>query len=1070
MTWESYFDGEIKKVISTNNLLVLNSIKNKALTLFGIDISKEKLRVKIEETLCFYEIKDGFFVCKKYLEGILNGDESTLKKRLEFEYFLDFDGSDVERILSKKDIDKNEKIYADLNEYEKLAIYICARSPRHFIKRYRECFNNRYSSFIMKKNIYENGTVSIEAVDISKRIESKLRFVVGNLTFLKWVTLPEIKLEELWTILENDINKDLVYKLLSLLEEDNDKEDPKTDKQEAKPEETSVNIFECIFPDHITYSEEDLVVEIIKLIFKNKSSLKLNNLDIVGKFNCGCEMLISILDENRDLFYFASRKNVHFKPYIAGTLVDKFYGKKSSRVIVEKKMNEIFGGKSFNRAELMIFFSEFRDVFRWVENKLEVLMSPEEYINYVRSKYSPESIKWIEEIIDEKIDLQDAAEKLKISLGEMTSILNKRRGIFVKNGELEKISEETLEIKLEKINHWYKHMDEEYKSGFNNDELAVIVSRIVGNTPMNLDEIYKKLWLFRDRISKEEIKKLLDENKAFKKVSFTNYVVTECPLYSEFKNNFTEELDNVLSHLKDSEREVLRYRIIKKITLEEMGSKLKLTRERARQIEKKTLSKIQNSKSKNLIPYLNVIESIFQKRKIIKITELQENLNAHKAFRGVDIRYLLSIFEIFTGTELYFYFDKYVGIISREEFLKCLYKFINKPMEYKELAYELGKAGIENDEFLKDYTREDEQSENYKDFILIKDGKINSGDRIRLIFYSEERDLKISEIVTLYENQYGNDMSDHNIQTKLGHYENLFTRVFTGTYSLAEWGAEKHVYVTDLIEEYLRKIKRPASYQEILDNVKGRTLATEVSIRAYICSCKKTFSYNYGEWALIEWKDDPELSKKYYISENRIKASFSGLTHIQHKGHFEKNGKRVSLHMAGGAYFKHSGSMNLGASVFDQDRTDIFIYVRDRNFEFTTYGSSGQSIYGVKDMLEYAGIKVGDYFYLEYWPDGNIKLYTWDEFESYSESGEFPKKQWEEKGEGKKPEEGQEISEPIGVYKSWFTFDEILSHGLETGLVDTEMLSKIDYSKEKIVKDVYEAMEALEERGVRVPM
>ncbi len=48
------------------------------------------------------------------------------------------------------------------------------------------------------------------------------------------------------------------------------------------------------------------------------------------------------------------------------------------------------------------------------------------------------------------------------------------------------------------------------------------------------------------------------------------------------------------------------------------------------------------------------------------------------------------------------------------------------------------------------------------------------------------------------------------------------------------------------------------------------------------------------------------------------------------------------------------------------------------------------------------------------------------------------------------------------------TFSRILETGLETGLVKGEILQNIDYSMEKKVKDIYEAVEILESRGIQI--
>jgi RNA polymerase primary sigma factor len=1088
MTWENYFDGEMKKVISTNNLLVLNSLKNKAQTLFGLEILVDELRVKLEETANFFEVKNGFFVCKNYLKKVMVGDEFTLKERLENEYFIDFNDEDLERIISEKRIDKKEKIYGDLNEYEKLAIYISARSQRHFIKRFAECFNNRYSDFIVGKKIYENGVVTLEAMNISKEIEKKLNLIVGELKFLKWVTLPEIKLEELWIELKHYISKELVLELTGIMEgskkvtEGEVKKDIKSG-EEVQNQVKNAEIIKDLKSDKplkaleelsikkLIYSEDDLVMSVIDWILKNRSPLRLSILGMAGIFNCSVDRLVSVLSKNRKLFYFATRKTIHFKPYIAGVLVYEFYGKKLSRRKLEKKMSQLFDSKSFNRAELNLLLSEYSDVFISKDDYIDVIMNSERYVEYITEKYSPKSVQILEKCIRGKLGIDEASERLKISTNELSNILNLRKELFVKDGVIEKIKEETNEIKLEKIMFWFDYINKEYKEGFNDYKLGIILSRIVKNTPIDIDEIYNNLWLFHDRISKNQIEKVLKENEAFKMVDFKKYVSSDCVIYSAFKNDFKKELENVLSVLKNSEKKVLRKRLINKNTLEEIGKEMRLTRERVRQIEKKILLKLHTSKSKNLIPYLNVVENILRKSRVIEIAELEKKLNSNSAFRDVEIRYMLSIFEIFTGIKLSFYFDKYVGIISREELLESLQEFLDQPIKFRELAYELEKKGIKNEKFLRNYIKESDQIESCRNFILIKEGKINSGDKIRLIFYNEGRELKIEELTNLCNEYYNERISEHAIHGRLLNYDNIFTRVFTGTYSLSEWGAEKHINSIDLIEEYLEKIRKPVSYQEILENVMSRTRAKEQTVRIFLASSKKTFAYSHGEWALVKWKDDPKISKKYHISENRIQASYSGLTHIHHKGYLEKNGRKVSLHMVGGAYLKHSGSMNLGAGVFDNDKMDICIYVKDRKFEFTTYGSNGSSIYGVKEMLEYAGIGEGDYFYLEYWPDGNIAFYTWDEYEDYTRRGDpTPNPTVGEKYTKELPEPKNDVSEPTLIYSDIVTFDKILRQGLETGMVQPEILFQINYDNEKEVKDIHEAMEILEERGVRILM
>jgi hypothetical protein len=48
------------------------------------------------------------------------------------------------------------------------------------------------------------------------------------------------------------------------------------------------------------------------------------------------------------------------------------------------------------------------------------------------------------------------------------------------------------------------------------------------------------------------------------------------------------------------------------------------------------------------------------------------------------------------------------------------------------------------------------------------------------------------------------------------------------------------------------------------------------------------------------------------------------------------------------------------------------------------------------------------------------------------------------------------------------TFNRVLEWGLKTGLVKGETLRNIDYNIEKNVKDIYEALEILESRGIQI--
>jgi hypothetical protein len=68
------------------------------------------------------------------------------------------------------------------------------------------------------------------------------------------------------------------------------------------------------------------------------------------------------------------------------------------------------------------------------------------------------------------------------------------------------------------------------------------------------------------------------------------------------------------------------------------------------------------------------------------------------------------------------------------------------------------------------------------------------------------------------------------------------------------------------------------------------------------------------------------------------------------------------------------------------------------------------------------------------------------------------------------PEEIEKVEEikNTGEEVSSLTFNQVLEAGLKSGIVKGEILTKINYSIEKTVKDIYEAVEILEGRGIQI--
>ena len=152
---------------------------------------------------------------------------------------------------------------------------------------------------------------------------------------------------------------------------------------------------------------------------------------------------------------------------------------------------------------------------------------------------------------------------------------------------------------LNKIGKAYNSLEQEYEREPNSSELAKELQ-------MDVDEVAEALKISGRHISMDAPFIQGEENRLLDVIENEEHPAPDHLLMSE---SLKAEIDRILSTLSDREAEVIKFYFgLNKehsLTLEEIGERFNLTRERVRQIKEKAIRRLRHaSRSKNLKSYL----------------------------------------------------------------------------------------------------------------------------------------------------------------------------------------------------------------------------------------------------------------------------------------------------------------------------------------------------------------------------------------------------------------------------------------------------------------------------------
>ncbi len=309
--------------------------------------------------------------------------------------------------------------------------------------------------------------------------------------------------------------------------------------------------------------------------------------------------------------------------------------------------------------------------------------------------------------------------------------------------------------------------------------------------------------------------------------------------------NLTDIMEDMFMVLTPKEKEVIvkRFSLDNKprMTLESIGAKFSVTRERIRQIEKIALGKLKRTVTTSKLQIINQLASAIIKEQggvLLEsklVTEILKAIYSHETVDANIIRLALNINTEISKTEKSnvfhsFWRHKDISMSMINQIISTGIKILKKRSEVhvdEKFAQELQKELDKTDEELELSTvisamEVDKRIKRTKEgFGLMTWRHINPKsirDKAYIILKSSKKPLHFVDIANKIATS---DFDKKVVTTQAVHNELIrydqFVLVGRGLYALKEWGYKKGT-VADVIEDLLRK-KSPLTKKEIIDGV-----------------------------------------------------------------------------------------------------------------------------------------------------------------------------------------------------------------------------------------------------------
>lgn len=327
------------------------------------------------------------------------------------------------------------------------------------------------------------------------------------------------------------------------------------------------------------------------------------------------------------------------------------------------------------------------------------------------------------------------------------------------------------------------------------------------------------------------------------------------------------------------------------LTLDSVGEKLGLTRERVRQIENKNIQRLRHPKHNDFVnSIVAIVASAFEQSGTImtddEISKVADQF-APTGISSLGVMRLLSEtseeFKRYNKAGVWVWGDQSEHLLDTQSAIVEVLKAARAPISQDVFLnrfqasdfYRHHKAKVEHP-FLEACLRTHPNVEHREDGLLgLTAWAKHRTDDIIMALRQIGHPAHYTEIAELVNNLLPEDMQAefHNIHAQMQRYPDIFVRVGQGTYGLAEWGLETAEFYSDIIERIFRECGHPLSPQQVLTRVCEERDCKETTVLMLLQLNDRFRAFPGEVYGLVGWRDDEFPDQSY--REKRLIATIA---------------------------------------------------------------------------------------------------------------------------------------------------------------------------------------------------
>jgi len=738
---------------------------------------------------------------------------------------------------------------------------------------------------------------------------------------------------------------------------------------------------------------------------KYKRAVDINNTLFNAFKNVSRYRVLECLQDKK-IFYQLTKKRFALNKWIIDDLFNYF--EKNFNPIdiyfLEERARKLLRTRSVNRKNLYSQFFKgkkkidkvmFLEIKTTLYNYLDTITNKNNQCEHTKNNSTLKDLldipKTLEEIaiaLEIRNDIYKI-NKLELILSTNPNIIidENNRYLYLHNGD-EKASLHSLINKIN-VKHTY------IISTYNVDELIERIMRYK-KKPIKEEELIGNLNYIVE-VEDKQVISILTSNEKFIRTGYDEWFLREISNFPEFKGDFIKTLSGIEKKIGKKYWNIyMEYTLKSGTTLQTVGDKFKLTRERVRQINKKVEKKLNNREYKSvLLPYITYLQNtLFNKSRVLRIEDIALNNKYSDVFGGFNIKKLINFFSNLNYVEnkkITLYNDKFLINMNEQElyflsrsFSRRFIKAYIDSISLDEVYDFFCSFHLKNKDFIITFLNDNFNMHliSESNVIFIKDSKINKSDFTWYILKKNGEPMHYSEVAEKFKELTGEqDIKDRNILGLLDRTPGAI-RIFSGLFALKEWGVIPHRHTKDWNYKVLKEKGKPLHYTDIYSEVSKYTLSKEKTVYANLNTDDRIFTFSNGYYGLREWIKDREKVVKFNITQEMFQQNTRTRklidTFINNSGYYTSK-----YYLSD--YAIQYGYLKIPTDIRNFLSKQLYLLDYNNNRYFITFSDQTSNLYRLTALFRDKGLEPNKYIYLEFISDNLIRFFTENEFNNYKE-------------------------------------------------------------------------------------